>query len=479
LEIKVPVNESAAASIAPLSLDAPAELDRGGLQPQLKRRHMEMIAFGGAIGAGLFVGSGVVVQAAGPAAILSFALTGTLVVLIMRMLSEMTAAYPAIGGFYEYNRLALGDLAGFLTGWMYWYFWVIVVAMEALAGATLLRHWFPHVASWVFTFGIVLSFTLLNLLSVRSWGEAEYWFASIKVAAITAFLCLGTAYVAGLWGSGSPGLSNLVGHGGFFPHGVLPVLTGAVAATGFYFGAELVTVAAAESIEPQQAVARATQSVVSRVLVFYVGSIFLVVAILPWNDARVAQPYVSALSQLHIPGAGDLMNAVVLTAVLSALNSGLFASSRMLMALARRHDAPQALAKLSSRGVPVRGILTGTVLGYLAVIMSYVSPERVFAFIVDSYGTVALFVYLLIALAQLRLRARLEREAPGRLEVRMWGYPYLTLAAIAAMLAVLAAMALIPEQRAPLIFGLVSVAILLAGYWAKRRPALVAGEPQR
>jgi GABA permease len=470
------VNESAEAPVpsAPLVPSSDADsgaFERGGLRPELRRRHMEMIAFGGAIGAGLFVGSGVVVAATGPASIISFALTGTLVVLIMRMLSEMTAAYPAIGGFYEYNRLALGDLAGFLTGWMYWYFWVIVVAMEAIAGARLLNYWFPDIPPWTFTLGIVLVFTLLNLLSVRSWGEAEYWFASIKVAAITAFLCLGTAYVAGLWPGGGPGLQHLVSHGGFFPRGIVPVLTGAVAATGFYFGAELVTVAAAESLEPQQAVARATQSVVSRVLVFYVGSIFLVVAILPWDDPGVKQPYVSALSRLSIPGAADLMNAVILTAVLSALNSGLFASSRMLMALARRNDAPQGLAKLSTRGVPVRGILTGTVLGYLAVVMSYVSPDRVFAFIVDSYGTVALFVYLLIALAQLRMRARLERDAPERLRVRMWAYPYLTLAAIAGMLAILTMMAFIPDQRTPLLFGLVSVLVLLVGYGVRRRRA--------
>src|SRR5271167_3105838 len=159
---------------------------------------MQMIALGGVIGAGLFVGSGVVVAAAGPAAVISFALTGTLVVLVMRMLGEMAAAYPAVGGFYEYNRRALGELAGFLTGWMYWYFWVIVVALEAVAGAQLLNFWLPHVPPWTFTLGLILLFTLLNLLSVRTWGEAEYWFASIKVMAIVVFLGVGIAFALGL-----------------------------------------------------------------------------------------------------------------------------------------------------------------------------------------------------------------------------------------------------------------------------------------
>jgi GABA permease len=440
-----------------------------GLQRTLRARHMQMIALGGVIGAGLFVGSGVVIQSAGPGAIVSFALTGALVVLVMRMLGEMAVAVPAVGGFYEYARLALGERAGFLTGWMYWYFWVIVVALEAVAGANLLRFWLPDVAPWIFTLGLTAIFTALNLLSVRSWGESEFWFASVKVAAIVAFLIAGSSWALGLWPGADGGFANLTAHGGFLPHGIAPVLTGAVAATGFYFGAELVTIAAAESAEPEQAVARAVQSVISRVLVFYIGSIFLVVTILPWNDAGIAQPYVSALAKLGVPAAAQSMNAVILTAVLSALSSGLFASSRMLMALARRGDAPRIFARLDARGVPAPAILAGTAFGYAAVVMSYVSPDRVFKFLVDSYGTVAIFVYVAIAFSQLRLRARLEREAPEKLRVKMWGYPWLTRLAIAGMLAIVAAMAFIPEQRAPLAFGVVSVALILAGYEFRRR----------
>jgi len=420
---------------------------------------MELIALGGVIGAGLFVGSGVVVQSAGPAAIISFALTGALVVLVMRMLAEMAAAHPAVGGFYEYNRIALGDLAGFLTGWMYWYFWVIVVALEALAGARLLNYWLPAAPAWTLTLGLILAFTALNLLSVRSWGEVEYWFASIKVAAIVAFLFIGLACIVG-----GTGLANLTAHGGFMPRGIGPVLTGAVAATGFYFGAELVIVAAAESAEPEENVARATQSVIGRVLVFYLGSIFVVVTVLPWSSPEMLQPYVGTLERLRIPGAAAIMNAVILTAVLSALNSGLFGSSRMLLAMAARGDAPAALARLSSRGVPRLAILTGTVFGYASVVMSYVSPDKVFAFLVSSYGTVAIFVYVLIAFAQLRLRRSLELESPARIRIRMWGYPWLTWLAIAAMLGIVAAMAFIPEQRTALGFGIVSAAVMLSGY---------------
>ena len=444
-----------------------------GLRRSLRRRHMQMIALGGVIGAGLFVGSGVVIGAAGPAAVISFALTGVLVVLVMRMLGEMAVAYPAVGGFYEYNRLALGELAGFLTGWMYWYFWVIVVALEAVAGAKILGTWWPSLAPWQYTLGLVSTFTVVNLLSVRSYGEAEFWFASIKVAAIVAFLCAGTAFALGAWPGAHGGISQLTAHGGFMPNGIVPVLTGAVAATGFYFGAEIVTIAAAESVEPERAVAETTQSVIWRVLVFYVGSIFLVVAIVPWSDgARMARPYVSVMEALQIPAAPTVMSIVVLTAVLSALNSGLFAASRMLMALARRADAPAAFARLDARGVPVAAILASTAFGYLTVIMSYVSPDHIFAFLVNSYGTVAIFVYVLIACAELKLRRRLEREAPERLRVRMWGYPWLTWLSIIAMLAIVAAMGVIREQQLALLFGLLSVAVLLIAFFLRHRALL-------
>jgi GABA permease len=422
--------------------------------------------------------------------VVSFAITGAIVLLVMRMLGEMAVAMPALGSFYEYARLAfnerpvLSELAGFVTGWMYWYFWVIVVAQEAVAGAGLVRFWFPNEPGWLISLGLLLSLTVTNIFSVRVFGEFEFWFSSVKVAAIIVFLALATLFVLGLWPGAGFNLSNLTAHGGFAPNGILPVLTGAVAATGFYFGAEIVPIAAAETEEPAKAVAKAINSVISRVLFFYVGSILLVVCLVPWNSGGIATPYVSALERMGIPGGSQIMNAVVLTAVLSALNSGLYASSRMLFALTKRGDAPKALAKLSPRGVPVRAILLATVFGYVSVVMSYVSPDTVFAFLVNSYGTVAIFVYVMIAFSQLRLRARLERDAPGRLGVRMWGYPYLTYLTIAAMFGILLAMAFIPDQRAPLLFGLISLSALLLAfavrhrYGARNRIPTITAEPR-
>jgi GABA permease len=376
-------------------------------------------------------------------------------------------------------------MVGFMTGWMYWYFWIIVVALEALAGADRLHYWFADVPKWEFTLGLMLLFTFINLLSVKSWGESEYWFASIKVAAISIFLLIGVLVIMGFWPGVPSGFGHLTSEGGFFPKGILPMLTGAVAATGFYFGSEIVTVAAAESAEPEKAVAQATQSVISRVLVFYLGSILVVVTILPWNDPGIVQPYVTALKSLdtpalqslmganggllaHLPGPADVMNAVILTAVLSCLNSGLFASSRMLMALSRRQDAPTTFSHIATNGVPVRAILLSTSFGFVTVFLSYLAPDTIFKFIVDSYGTVALFVYLLIAFAQLKMRKTLEATAPEKLKVKMWAFPYLTYFAIGLMFLILAAMAIIPEQRSALWFGVISAAVMLGFYFVRQ-----------
>ncbi|OAJ59252.1 GABA permease [Paraburkholderia ginsengiterrae] len=463
-------------------------MNKSELKTGLKQRHMTMIALGGVIGAGLFVGSGVVVRQAGPAAVLSFLITGGLIVLVMRMLGEMACAMPAVGSFYEYARLAFsgkrgpGKLAGFLTGWMYWYFWVIVVAVEAVAGAKLVQFWLPDTPAWAISLVLLVVLTATNLISVGSYGEFEFWFASIKVAAIIVFLFLGGLYVLGLWPASMHTASvipTLLSHGGLMPKGIGPVLSGAVAATGFYFGAEIVTIAAAEAHEPVKAVAKATNSVITRVLFFYVGSILLVVALVPWDSPKMATPYVSALEAMGIPAAANVMNAIVLTAVLSALNSGLYAASRMIFALTRHGDAPASLAKVNRRGVPVRAILIGTLFGYVSVVMSYVSPDTVFAFLVNSYGTVAIFVYVLIALSQLKLRARLERESPQTLRVRMWCYPYLTWFAIAGMVGILVAMAFIPDQRTPLWLGVVSLGVLLVAYaWRARKSPASAEEAE-
>src|SRR3954466_8188053 len=435
------------------------------LHKGLKQRHLTMIAIGGVIGAGLFVGSGVVIKETGPAAFLSYAVTGVLIILVMRMLGEMATANPSTGSFADYARKAPGGWAGFSVAWLYWYFWVIVVGFEAVAGAKILTFWFDA-PLWILSLGLMVLMTATNLVSVGSYGEFEYWFAGIKVFAIMVFLVLGTLYVLGLWPGHGADFSNLTSHGGFLPHGVGAIFSSIVVVVFSMVGAEIATVAAAESHDPEKAIAKATQSVIFRVATFFVGSIFLLACIVPWNSTELgASPYVAAFSKMGIPYADQIVNAVVLTAVLSCLNSGLYTAPGMLFVRAARREAPMRLITVNRRGVPVWAILSSTVVGFLSVIAAYVSPKTVFSFLLNSSGAVILFVYLLIAISQFVLRRRTPED---RLTVRMWFFPVLTLLAGAGIVAVLVQMGFKDDTRSQLLLSLLSWAVVLALYGITR-----------
>ncbi|OIK24220.1 amino acid permease [Streptomyces malaysiense] len=413
-----------------------------GLQAGLKNRHLTMIAIGGVIGAGLFVGSSSGIAAAGPGILLSYALVGTLVVLVMRMLGEMSAANPASGSFSEHADRALGRWAGFSIGWLYWFFWVVVLAVEGTAGAKILAGWVPAVPQWGWALIVMLVLTASNLVSVGSYGEFEFWFAGIKVVAIGAFIVVGLLAIFGVLPGAhtdKASFSNLTSHGGFLPHGPGSILTGVLLVVFSFMGSEIATLAAGESEDPQRAVTKATNSIIWRIGVFYLGSILVVVTLLPWNDASLQKQgsYVAALNSLGIAHAGQIMNVIVLTAVLSCLNSGLYTASRMAFSLGQRGDAPKAFARTTSRGVPMAAILASVVFGFVAVFFNYKFPDTIFLFLLNSSGAVALFVWLAICLSQLRMRRIMQREAPEKLVVKMWLYPYLTWATAALIVFVL------------------------------------------
>jgi len=449
------------------------------LQPGLKRRHMTMIALGGIIGAGLFVGTGPILNQAGPATILTYLLTGTILILIMRMLGEMAVAHPSVGSFSDYSRMALGNWAGFSVGWLYWYFWAIVVGFEAVVAAGIVGQYVSGIPPWLIALFLVLLLTATNLYSVGSYGEFEFWFAGIKVVTIIVFIFLAALFVIGLWPGGGIGLSNLYAEGGFFPNGSLAMFSGVATVIFAFVGAEIVTIAAAESREPEREVARATNAVIYRVLLFYVISVFFVATIVPWNTEFtsdiIKSPFTLAFDRMGIPGAPTLMNFVVLTAVLSVLNSSLYTTSRMLFALTRHNDAPGFFTNTTRRGVPIWAILAGTIFAYVSVAIYYFFPENVFTWLINASGAIALFVYLLIAISQLVMRRRLERESPERLQIRMWFYPWLTYLSIAAIVAVLLAMFVISDLRPQIIASSISLAVILAAYVLRR----AFGPPER
>ncbi|TCP29003.1 gamma-aminobutyrate:proton symporter (AAT family) [Scopulibacillus darangshiensis] len=439
-----------------------AKKDNLEMKQSLKTRHMTMIALGGVIGAGLFVGSGVAIHEVGPGILLSYILSGLLVFMIMRILGEMATTNPTSGSFSEYAREAIGPWAGITVGWLYWFQWVVVIAIEAIAGASIIQSWIPGFPLWIITLLLTFLLTLTNIFSVKSFGEFEYWFSMIKVVSIILFLCLGISLIFGIPFGSPEGFSNLVRNDGFLPHGSGAVLLGIVIVIFSFTGTEVTTIAAAESKDPEKSVSRAINSTIWRVLIFYIGSIAVVVTLLPWNSADVLKsPFVAVLDNIGIPFAGQIMNVIVLIAVLSCLNSGLYTTSRMLFSLAKKGDAPRLFLKLNKKGVPARGVFAATIFSYLGVIMNFVSPEVVFMFLVNASGAIILLVYLFIAVSQLRMRKKYEKENRGALKMKMWLYPYLTYATIIAILGILSAMAFIKSTQSQLFSTLILAAAII------------------
>ena len=448
--------------IAPTTPVTPA------LSRALAPRHITLIGLGGVIGAGLFVGSSVSIAATGPAVVISYLLAGTLLLCIMRMLGEMTVALPDRRALIDFTRAGLGEDAGFVIGWTYWYFWVVAVAVEAIAGATLLQRWIA-LPAWQIGLGLMAAMTGINLLSTRWYGEFEFWFASIKVAAIIAFMAVAISYAFGLTAPHQVTFGNLVSHGGFTPRGPLAVLAGVVSVFAPLAGAEIATIAAVESREPARAVARIVTSLIARILLFYVGSVLLIVAVVPWDRVVPGvSPFTLALERMGFSWAGMAMSVVILTAVLSCLNSAFYVTSRVLFILASHGDAPQGLVRLNGRRVPARSVLIGCAAGVLGVIAASLWPDTVFAFLVNACGALILFVYLATCLSQIRLRRARSRAGESDPPLRMWLFPWVSYATVAAIVAVLITMAFTPELQSQLGASLAALLIAMVACAVRR-----------
>ncbi|MEU2899801.1 amino acid permease [Streptomyces sp. NPDC001273] len=445
--------------------------DGASLSHGLKQRHLSMIALGGVIGAGLFVGSGAGIAAAGPSIVLAYTLSGLLVMLVMRMLGEMSAAHPSSGSFSSHAERAIGPWAGFTAGWAFWVLLCTAVGLEGIGAAKIVTGWLPGTPEWAWVALFMVVFCGSNLAAVRNFGEFEFWFAALKVGAIALFLGLGVLAVAGvLPGTDSPGTSHLTD---FLPNGGEGLVIGLLASVFAYGGLETVTIAAAESENPVRGVASAVRTAMWRIALFYIGSMAVIVTLVPWDSPAVVEdgPYVAALDSLGIPGAGPLMNVVVLVALLSAMNANIYGASRIGYSLVRRGQGPKALGRVSG-GVPRIAVLASSAFGFLCVLLSYWRPDDVFPWLLNMIGAVILIVWIFIAVSQLRLRRRLEREAPERLAVRMWAFPWLTWVALAGMAAVFVLMAREPGTRVQLYAtGGMTLALAAVGYVRQRSSA--------
>ncbi|KAB7850054.1 amino acid permease [Streptomyces mobaraensis] len=438
--------------------------EREPLSAGLKQRHLTMLGLGGVIGAGLFVGSGAGISVAGPGIIISYLLAGALAMLVMRMLGELSSAMPASGSFSVHAERALGRWAGFTVGWLYWFLLVIVLAVEATAAAQIAHGWVPGMPQWAWVLVFMVVFTTANLTAVKNFGEFEFWFAALKIGAILLFLALSLLAIFGLLPDTDPvGLTNLTGQGGFLPNGWSGVISGVLAVAFAFGGLEVVTIAAAESEDPERAVGRAVRSAVWRILFFYVGSMLVIVTLLPWSSLKPGQsPYVAVLDRIGVPASGQIMQIVIFVALLSALNANLYGSSRMVFSLAERGEAPRSLLTVSRGGVPRRAVFASVAFGFASVVLNLEWPDSIFRYLLNSVGAVLLFVWGLIAASQLRLRRRIEREMPERLTLRMWCFPYLTWAALAGMAAVLVLMLTDEAARPQLLWSAAATGAVLA-----------------
>jgi L-asparagine transporter-like permease len=433
------------------------------LAKSLLARHLVMISIGGIIGAGVFVGSSAAIATIGPAVILSYVFAGIVVYAVIRILARMAMDQPGLGSFTEYVRAGLGNGAGFIAGWLYWWFWVVVVAIEAIAGAVTIQPWLPMLDVWQIGLALMAVLTAVNLASARSYGEFEFWFASIKVAAIVVFIVVAASWLLGVGNPSSPGFSNLTAHQGFAPFGWTAILGGVTTVIFSMVGAEIVTVAAAESAESNKTMSRLAATVVLRILLFYVLSIALILCIVPWTDFKPGDSsFAIALQRVGIPGAATLMNLIVLTAVLSCLNSGVYVTARVLFAMADKGDAPRWLVAVNRRQVPARAILLGSAFGFVVMLMRDVAPERLFNFLLNSCGALMLFTYIFVVAAHFRFPYADAALRGGT------GTKVVAGGAGLAMLGVLLAMSFMPNKQPEMVASVACLLVIVVALVVKR-----------
>jgi len=457
---------------------ADAPLHPGALTRGLKNRHIQLIALGGAIGTGLFLGSAGVIRSAGPSMILGYAIAGCIAFLIMRQLGEMIVEEPVAGSFSHFAHKYWGPFAGFLSGWNYWVLYVLVGMAELTAVGKYVQFWWPELPGWITAAAFFVLINLINLSHVRAFGEAEFWFAIIKVAAVVGMIALGLFLLFSGRGGEQAAVSNLWSHGGFFPHGLSGMVM-VLAVIMFSFGGlELVGIAAAEADQPRKVIPKAINQVVYRILIFYVGALSVLLALYPWDwlvatlgaagDPYSGSPFVLIFSLIGSDTAANVLNFVVLTAALSVYNSGVYANSRMLYGLAEQGDAPALLARVNRHGVPVLAVGVSALFTLLCVLLNYLLPRGALALLMSLVVASLVINWTMISLTHLKFRRAFERQ--GRTPAfRALLAPYGNYLCLAFMLLILAVMLLIPETRLSVFAVPVWVLLLWTFYRGRRR----------
>jgi histidine transporter len=458
-----------------------------GLKRGLSARHIRFMALGSAIGTGLFYGSASAIQMAGPAVLLAYLIGGAAVFMVMRALGEMAVHNPVAGSFGQYASTYLGPMAGFILGWTYAFEMVIVGMADVTAFGIYMGFWFPEVDRWIWVLGIVSVVGGLNLCNVKVFGEMEFWLSLLKVAAIVAMILGGFGIM--LFGiSTAPGaqatdISNLWSHGGFMPNGVGGLIASFAVVMFAFGGIEIIGVTAGEAKDPQHVLPRAINAVPLRILLFYVLTMFVLMSIFPWQQiGSQGSPFVQIFDNLGISSAATILNIVVISAAVSAINSDIFGAGRMMYGLAQQGHAPKGFARLSGNGVPWMTVVVMSSALLLGVLLNYLIPENVFLLIASIATFATVWVWLMILFTQVAMRRSMSAEQVAQLKFPVPFWPYAPMAAIAFMLFIFGVLGYFPDTQAALIVGVVWIVLLVLAYltWVKPaagQAALVARDP--
>jgi amino acid transporter, AAT family len=440
------------------------------LNRDLKSRHIQMIALGGTIGVGLFMGSASTIQWTGPSVMLAYAISGVFIFLIMRAMGEMLYVEPSTGSFATFGYKYIHPLAGYMTAWSNWFQWVIVGMAEIIAVGTYMQYWFPDLPPWIPGFIAMIILGAANLISVKSFGEIEFWFALIKIVTIILMIVAGIGLIFFGIGSGGEavGLSNLWEHGGLFTGGWKGFFFALSLVVAAYQGVELIGITAGEAKDPKKTLTKAIQSTIWRILIFYIGAIFVIVTVYPWDQLNaIGSPFVATFAKVGITAAAGFINFVVITAAMSGCNSGIYSAGRMLYTLGINGQAPKFFAKVSHGGVPLFGtfgVLIGLAIG---VVLSYIAPENLFVHVYSASVLPGMIPWFVILISQIQFRKR-NRAKMNQHPFKMPFAPFTNYLTIAFLLMVLIGMWINEETRISLIVGIGFLAVVVISYYAFR-----------
>ncbi|MDO7908806.1 amino acid permease [Paenibacillus sp. JX-17] len=397
--------------------------EKSGLQQKLSSRHIIFMAMGGVIGTGIFKGSADTIQLAGPGVVLSYIFAGLLLLVVMGAIAEMATVYPNMN-MKDFIRQAFGERVSFIIGWLYCFLWLSVCVIEVVAAGSFLQYWFTDVPLWILSLLCAAVLIGINFFSVGKLGEIEFWLAGIKIAMIIIFIILGGCLLFGvLPGSEAPGFSNYVEHGGLFPNGWQAVLSALLVVTFSFGGSELIGMTLTETANADRILPKVVKNFILRVVLFYTLPLLIICGLIPWNElSDSTSPFVQVLSSTGLKGSAHVMNFILVTAVISAANSGIYGATRMLHSMAVGGEAPRRLSHTNSRGVPVNSLIICAVVLLIGSMIAFVAQNGLFSILMAVPGFVVVLVWLCICLAQLKLR----RQYPVQPSFRVWGFPYIT-----------------------------------------------------